>query len=121
MAANLSRADAIAPIITFISVIVLGIIISEFILTKDAYQLPIILFSFFAGLLIGALELRAVIGRKRIEASQTTRTRLTNEEAKNKLARYVADLFDEDIPFDEIENKDKELSENENKEKDTNT
>ena len=53
-------------------------------------------------MIIAGLELRSNITRRRMEA-EVRKPKITSEEAKKKLARFVADLFDEDIPFDELE------------------
>ena len=103
MASNFSRADGIGPIVTFVSMIVLGIVISVYIVKNDSLQLPIILFFFFLGILLAALEMRATLGRKRRQNSGISQVKVSDKEAKDRLARYVADLFEEDIPFDDLD------------------
>ena len=105
MAANFSKVDGVTPLITFASMIILGVIISKFVITEQRYKLTIILFSFLAGLFVASMEMRAIIGRRRREKSNSA-PKLSEKEHKQKLARYVADLFDEDIPFEEFDDTD---------------
>jgi len=101
MAANLSKADAVTPFVTFISMIVLGVVIAEYIVTNKALEVPIILFFFFAGVLVTYFEMRAIIHRRKLQSAYIKNTSLSDDEVEDRLARFVADLFDEDIPFEE--------------------
>jgi hypothetical protein len=87
------------PIVTFIGFITLGIILAVYVNTNEGLRLPIILISFLLGLLIAAAEIRVMV-KKTSEKTNQEDTKISREE---KVARYVAELFNEDIPFDEEE------------------
>ncbi|NHJ32140.1 MAG: hypothetical protein FK732_04700 [Asgard group archaeon] len=91
------------PIFTFVSIIILGIILAQYVLT--AWKVQIILLSIFLGGLIAALELRNIARSSRKKVKR--KNKISDEEAKEKLARYVADIFDDDIPFKEENKKSK--------------
>lgn len=88
---------AFQPIMTFVGFIALGVVIAVYINTNASYRLPIILLGFLSGFIIAGAELRAIV--KHSQSSNEDNYELSREE---KVARYVADLFDEDILFDEI-------------------
>lgn len=88
------------PVVTFIVIITLGIILAVGVNKNENYRLPIILISFFLGFFIAGLELRTMIRLSR-EFSTTNDHELTRDE---KVARYVADLFEDDISFNEQQN-----------------
>ncbi|MCE7736823.1 MAG: hypothetical protein GPJ54_18210 [Candidatus Heimdallarchaeota archaeon] len=89
---------AFQPIMTFVGFVALGVVIAVYINTNANYRLPIILFGFLAGFIIAGAELRAIV-RQSQNSSEPNDKELSRDD---KMARYVADLFDEDISFDEI-------------------
>ena len=84
---------------TFVGFIALGVVIAVYINTNVSYRLPIILLGFFAGFIVAGAELRAIV-RQSKNSNESTENELSRDE---KVARYVADLFDEDISFDEFQ------------------
>ena len=100
-----NRMESLTPITSFIAVLVFGIVLAVYIVPDESMRLPIILLSFFAGILIAAMEMRVIVRRSRTLEMIGTKSKLQDEEVKQKLARFVADLFDEDIPFDDDDDK----------------
>ncbi|MHA2031355.1 MAG: hypothetical protein ACW99A_01140 [Candidatus Kariarchaeaceae archaeon] len=99
MASATKQTMTMQPIVTFIGFITLGIILAVYVNTNEGLRLPIILISFLLGLLIAAAEIRVMV-KKTSEKTNQEDTKISREE---KVARYVAELFNEDIPFDEEE------------------
>ena len=99
MASQHRQASAAQPVVTFIVIITLGIVIAVGVNNNENYRLPIILISFVLGFIIAALELRAIVRISR-ESVENNDSKLSRDE---QVARYVSDLFGEDIPFDETE------------------
>ena len=104
MATKIGQNSQAQPVVTFIVIITFGIVLAVGINHNEDYRLPIILISFILGFAIAGLELRTLIRISR-ESSSTNESKLTRDE---KVARYVADLFEDDIPFDEIQNEENE-------------
>ena len=94
--------NTISPIVSFISFLSLGIILGVYVNKNEEYVLFYILAGIIIGGLIAGFELRSLV-KKPLEITEMRP--LTAEEKQNKLSRFVADLFDEDIPVDEIEKK----------------
>jgi len=110
MSVRLSKTDGLSPIVTFVSMIVIGVVIAVYVNQNPSLRGIIIIFFFIIGLIVAALELRAIIGRKRTQQKYATKSPAVNLDAKDRLARYVADLFEEDIPFDELSAEEAEMS-----------
>lgn len=87
------------PIMTFIGFITLGVVIGVYVNTNASYRGPIILLGFLAGFIIAGAELRAIVKQSQ-SSNEDSDNGLSRDE---KVARYVVDLFDEDISFDEIQ------------------
>jgi hypothetical protein len=122
MSIGMPKAAGLQPVVSLVSIIVLGVVIARYIVEDESLRLPIILFSFFLGIVVAALELRVIV-RQSKELEQIEREQnIPEEEVKKRLARFVADLFDEDIPFDELDEKEKNsLSQLEDKNNDFDT
>ncbi len=105
---------------TFLSVSVLGIIIAVYIVKNPVLTPYIIVLSIIVGGIIAGMELALVVRKSNRENPPLTREeRLAKKEKRKvdknkvqmeldrekelKMAKYVASIFDEDIPFDEIE------------------
>ena len=101
MATHPKQTSPAQPVVTFIVIITIGIVIAVGVNNNETYRLPIILISFALGFLIAALELRAIVRISR-ESVENTASKLSRDE---QVARYVSDLFEEDIPFEELEEK----------------
>lgn len=99
MASSPRQSAPIQPVVTFIVIITFGIILAVGINNNENYRLPIILASFLIGFLIAALELRTLVRTSR-QITDNDESKLTRDQ---KVARYVAEMFNEDIPFDEFQ------------------
>lgn len=93
-----SRPSVFVPILTFLSITIIGIIVIQYIVPDTQYRLPIILFSIVLAFIVSGIELRGIV-RYKVPKSNI----ISDEEAEMNMARFVAEMFDEDIPFDEIE------------------
>ncbi|MHA2248737.1 MAG: hypothetical protein ACXAD7_00175 [Candidatus Kariarchaeaceae archaeon] len=85
------------PVLSFVSITILGIILAQYVF--PSWKIQIILMSIILGGTVAAIELRSIVksGRKTVPR----KNKISDEEAKLKLAKYVAEVFDEDIPFDD--------------------
>ena len=99
MASHPKQTSPAQPVVTFIVIITLGIVLAVGVNNNENYRLPIILISFVLGFIIAALELRAIVRISR-ESVENSDSKLSRDE---QVARYISDLFEEDIPFDELE------------------
>lgn len=88
----------IQPVISFISIVIVGLIIAIYIVEDENYRAPIILGSFVLGIIIVAFELRAMVNY-----SEKLGKNKKTKKSYYAFERKVADLFNEDIPFDELE------------------
>ena len=95
---KVSRPSVFIPVLTFLSITIVGIIIIQYIIPDTEYRLPIILFSIVLAFIVAGIELRGIV-RYKVPKENT----VSEEEAEMQMARFVAEIFDEDIPFDEIE------------------
>ncbi len=98
MYSRISRPSVFIPILTFLSITIIGIIVIQYIVPDTQYRLPIILFSIVLAFIVAGIELRGIV-RYKVPKEKI----VSDEEAEMKMARFVAEMFDEDIPFDEIE------------------
>jgi len=96
-----SQSDFINPIVTFTSIIVFGVVIALFVVNDDSFIGPIIILSFVIGGIVTAFEIRVLIRRRKFEKTEKSDEKRMDK--KEKLARFVSDLFEDDIPFDEPE------------------
>ncbi len=88
------------PVLTLITFIILGIIYSKFILSDKSYTLWVIIISFIIGMFLSAIELRFIL---KLKSRSNVTNQLSDKEIEWRMAKYVANLFDEDIPFDKLE------------------
>ena len=86
------------PVITFLSIVIVGLVITLKIYTNPEYRLSIILFSILIAFFVSGYELRTLAKMK-----VRKETKLSDKDKELELAKFVADLFDEDIPFEEID------------------
>lgn len=109
MSFNMSKSEGFQPVISLVSIIILGVIIAEYIVQNDTWTAPIIIFSFLLGLAIAVIELRLIIKKNRTRSTDKP-DKKEELDTKERLARFVADLFDEDIEFEneEIQNESEE-------------
>ncbi len=99
MTSSFRQSAPVQPVVTFIVIITFGIILAVGVNKNENYKLPIILVTFLIGFLIASLEFRTLIRTSR-QTSDSDESKLSRDE---KVARYVAEMFNEDIPFDEIQ------------------
>jgi uncharacterized membrane protein len=95
---RISRPSVFIPVLSFLSITIIGIIIIQYIVPDPQYKLPIILFSIVLAFIVAGIELRGIV-RYKVPKENV----ISDEEAEMNMARFVAEMFDEDIPFDEIE------------------
>ena len=98
MQRRISRPSVFIPVLTFLSITIIGIIIIQYIVPDPQYKLPIILFSIVLAFIVSGIELRGIV-RYKVPKENI----ISDEDAEMNMARFVAEMFDEDIPFDEIE------------------
>lgn len=98
MQSRISRPSVFIPVLSFLSITIIGIIIIQYIVPDPQYKLPIILFSIVLAFIVAGIELRGIV-RYKVPKENV----ISDEEAEMNMARFVAEMFDEDIPFDEIE------------------
>ncbi|MHA2402513.1 MAG: hypothetical protein ACXADH_05925 [Candidatus Kariarchaeaceae archaeon] len=88
----------IQPIISFVSFTIIGIVLAITIFQNSPWKVPVI----FLGLVIGGIwayfDLKRMI---RVSKGQPLHPVISKEKRKLKLAKQVAELFDDDIPFEE--------------------
>ena len=103
--------------LTFMSIMIIGVIIAVYVVKDEKYRAPIIISFFILSVFLTGLELASIVrasnkienqeGKKRKKKKRGKKAieddERDNKEKEMKLARYVADLFDEEIPFDELE------------------
>ena len=97
LSVNYKSSEGLTPIITFVSVLIIGVIIAVYVVDDESMRLPIILGSFFIGIFLAVLELRAIIGKNRIKEMSVNKNKDGLEEREKRLAKAVADLFEEDF------------------------
>lgn len=97
MGSTFKQSTSFQPVVTFVGFIALGVIIAVYINTNPSYRLPIILAGFLVGFTIAGAELRSIVNKSK-NVEETDQDNLSRDD---KVARYVAELFDEDIPFDD--------------------
>lgn len=107
MSIRVSGLQGLQPVLTFVTMIILGVVVARFLVQDECLRAPIIIFSFVMGMIIAAFELRIIINRNRMATSDPPLS-MKEEDVKKRMARFVAELFDEDIPFDELEEKQNE-------------
>ncbi len=95
-----NRNVAIQPLISFMVIVILGIIIAQYVVAVSFWKFPIILLSFILGGILAIMELKRI---SKPSVNYPRKKKLSIEEKKRNLAKYVAEVFDEDITFDEIE------------------
>ncbi len=88
----------IQPIISFISFTIIGIVIGVTLFQNSPWKVPVILLGMVIGGTWAYFELKRMI---RVSKGQSSKSVISKEEAKTKLAKHVAELFDEEIPFEE--------------------
>lgn len=84
------------PLLSFITIVILGIIIAVRINHNQSLIAPIILFSIIIGFTLTIFELR-IIGRQSLKDTPST-SRMSNEERERRLAMMVSEAFKEDFP-----------------------
>lgn len=101
--------------LTFLSVIIIGVILAVYVVKDEQYRAPIIITFFLLAFFLTGLELVAIVKHSNKIAEQEKKVKKNKkgkkknkieEELKQrelKMARYVAELFNEDIPFEELE------------------
>ena len=104
-----SRTNFINPIVTFTTIIVFGVVVALFVVKNDALIAPIIILSFIVGGVVTGFEIRRMVKKSIVPIKEKSDEKEMDQ--KEKLARYVSDLFEEDIPFDKDEN-DQDLNDN---------
>ena len=97
LSVNYKSSEGLTPIITFVSVLIIGVIIAVYVVDDESMRLPIILGCFFIGIFLAVLELRAIIGKNRIKEMSVNKNKDAIEEREKRLAKAVADLFEEDF------------------------
>ena len=103
--------------LTFISVIMIGVILAVYVVKDEQYRAPIIISFFLLAFFLTGLELVSIVkhsnkmeeqekkerkrgkGKKKDKKIEETR----KKQKELKMAKYVAELFNEDIPFEELE------------------
>lgn len=95
--------SGIQPIVTFLSIVIVGIIIAQYVI--PTWKVLIILLSFVLGGFIAGIEFNRMIKstKKSMKKESLTKEYVSEEEKQQRLAKYVANLFDEDIPFDQLQ------------------
>ena len=89
------------PLLSFITIVILGIIIAVRINHNQSWVAPIILFSIIIGFTLTIFELR-IIGRQSLQGTSTAST-MSNEERERRLAMMVSEAFKEDFPSEKSE------------------
>ncbi|MDH5645499.1 MAG: hypothetical protein OEZ01_05800 [Candidatus Heimdallarchaeota archaeon] len=92
---------------SFLSIIIIGIVISQYLVKDESSELPIIIGSIVLALLVAIIELRVMVRSYKTAPTIVMSKPLTEEERKDRLARFVAELFKEDIPFEEVDQQNK--------------
>ncbi len=88
----------IQPIISFISFTIIGIVLAVTVFQNSPWKVPVILLGMVIGGTWAYFELKRMIKVSKGAVSQPV---VSKEKAKINLAQHVAELFDEDIPFEE--------------------
>lgn len=112
MMARQPRFPILVPIVSFISIIVLGVIFATRILPEQ-YQLAMILISIVFAFFVSAVELRSILRMTATRSKLEKQEVLSEEEREIYTAALVAEIFEEDIPKEEYEKKLKEIKDEE--------
>ncbi|MDH5402365.1 MAG: hypothetical protein OEY49_07735 [Candidatus Heimdallarchaeota archaeon] len=107
MSVQTSKIGILNPIMSFLSIIIIGIVISQYLVKDESSELPIIIGSIVLALLVAIIELRVMVRSYKTAPTIVMSKPLTEEERKDRLARFVAELFKEDIPFEEVDQQNK--------------
>ncbi|MCY3411484.1 MAG: hypothetical protein INQ03_07635 [Candidatus Heimdallarchaeota archaeon] len=102
--------------LTFLSFAIIGIIVAVYIVKDEKYRAPIIIGFFLLGAVITGMELAALVkksnqmpslskeDKKKLKEKRADKDRLERER-ELRMARYVAEVFNENIPEEEFEEK----------------
>ena len=88
----------IQPVISFISFTIIGIALAVTVLQNSLWRVPVILLGMIIGGTLAYLDLKRMI---KVSKGQSSQPVVSKENAKIKLAKHVAELFEENIPFEE--------------------